>query len=62
MDSWIVAGHKRPNHDHKLRVFSFTAHSPEREEGLGMELKTDHAYMMKPSKNPNSRRLRELLG
>lgn len=48
---WLLDGGyspERPKHDYKLRTFSFTLHSLEKEQELGMELVMDHAYVMKP--------------
>jgi len=46
---------ERPCHDYKLRTYSSptpTPNSPERGEGLEMELRIDHVYMEKaPTKS-----------
>ena len=39
---------ERPSHDQKFGIFSPIPQSPERGEGLEMELMIHHAYMIRP--------------
>lgn len=47
-----------PSLDFELGIFNPTLHSTERGEGPEIELMMDHAYMIKPRKNPQSTALR----